>query len=214
MRHDGVVVVWSYSRRRIGSPHLRPGLTRVSCLDFCIRPVLPCSVCVFFYKAYPADLSLHGLMGVAHRYNIVGLHPDSSDDKSLLERQGGASGGAQAATAQSSHSSMSGGGAMSRQGIASRTHVPHFLSRLSRLLPRRAELACPMQDVDYVMRMIAGIPMPSRPADRAAQGAPMGGGGEKRGSSGDASKGGQQAAYQRPTSDVYSQRTKRRRDDE
>lgn len=186
----------------------------ITCFSVFATPVLLCSVCVFFYKAYPADLSLHGLMGVAHRYNIVGLHPDSSDDKSLLERQGGASGGAQAATAQPSHSSMSGGGAMSRQGIASRTHVPHFLSRLSRLLPRRAELACPMQDVDYVMRMIAGIPMPSRPADRAAQGAPMGGGGEKRGSSGDASKGGQQAAYQRPTSDVYSQRTKRRRDDE
>ena len=211
------MVVWSCGRRRIGSPTLTVfRVVSFHHLFFCIRyprtPLL--RVCVLFYKAYPADLSLHGLMGVAHRYNIVGLHPDSSDDKSLLERQGGASGGAQAATAQPSHSSMSGGGAMSRQGIASRTHVPHFLSRLSRLLPRRAELACPMQDVDYVMRMIAGIPMPSRPADRAAQGAPMGGGGEKRGSSGDASKGGQQAAYQRPTSDVYSQRTKRRRDDE
>lgn len=193
-------------------------------------------------QAYPSDASLRGLMGLAHRYGAVGLAPDTGDDSALLQRFGaGNKAGDKAQNAPVSALSTPGAGAplLGRPGAAAgRAHVPHFLSRLVSLLPPRAALACPMQDVSYVMRMIAELPLPQRPVDHghgpaasspaappaAAAAATTGKGPTPEGAPrpgtvastkstvGVGPKG--QNAYRRPEADLFSARSKRRRDED
>ena len=156
-------------------------------------------------QAYPDDASLQGIAGLAHRFNLSGLKPDSYADESLLERCGtGAAGGVGGG---GGGAAVAAAGPGAGRGGASRTHVPHFLSRLVAALPRRHELACALTDVTYVMRTVMDLPLPSRPIEERGAGGGAGGGSAGASS---AAGGAAPATYKRPTTDVFAQRAARR----